>query len=236
MSRRTDRSSAVLAVTCLAAFLVLGGAGGAAVSQAPPSNSVGTAQLKNNAVTTPKIKNAAVVAAKIANNAVVAAKIASNAVASAKIAATPSRPRRSKNAVTTAKVQDGSLTAGDVAVGVLPPGSAAAASPRAAERRCSSDDDHEPRDRRGGRLRAAGEGVRDRLSAGSARSAVACRRGPTSTRARPRRRRQPATLSLIVLNTYNAAGTADSLLRRPRETGELREDHRPSRREPQHTS
>jgi hypothetical protein len=76
------------------------------VSQAPPSNSVGTAQLKNNAVTTPKIKNSAVAAAKIANNAVVAAKIASNAV-------------------TTEKVQDGSITAGDLAAGVLPPSSAA---------------------------------------------------------------------------------------------------------------
>ena len=116
MSRRLPyHSSAVLAVTCLAAFLVLGGAGGAAVSQAPPSNSVGTAQLKSNAVTTPKIKNSAVAAAKIANNAVVAAKIASNAVGSAKIAA---------NAVTTAKVADGSLTAADLAAGVLPPNSA----------------------------------------------------------------------------------------------------------------
>ena len=66
--------SPALVVACLALLLALGGIGGAAVTQAPPKNSVGTAQLKSNAVTTPKIKNNAVAAAKIASNAVVAAK------------------------------------------------------------------------------------------------------------------------------------------------------------------
>jgi hypothetical protein len=58
-----------LVVACVALLLVLGGTSGAAVSQAPPKNSVGTNQLKNNAVTTPKIKNNAVAATKIASNA-----------------------------------------------------------------------------------------------------------------------------------------------------------------------
>jgi hypothetical protein len=116
MSRlRSYRPSPALAVACIALFLVLGGTGGASVTQAPPKNSVGTAQLKNNAVTTPKIKNNAVAAAKIASNAVGSAKIASNAVTSAKIAG---------NAVTGEKVQDGSLAAADLATGVLPPSDA----------------------------------------------------------------------------------------------------------------
>jgi hypothetical protein len=116
MSRlRARRPTAGLAVACIALFLALGGTGGAVVSQAPPKNSVGTNQLKNNAVTTPKIKNNAVAAAKIASNAVVAAKIAGNAVTAAKIAC---------NAVTTDKVADGSLTAADMAAGVLPPSTA----------------------------------------------------------------------------------------------------------------
>jgi hypothetical protein len=115
---------AALAVACIALFLALGGTGGAVVSQAPPKNSVGTAQLKNNAVTTPKIKNNAVVAAKIAGNAVVAAKIASNAVGSAKIAASAvTADKVADNAVTTDKVADGSITA-DLAAGVLPPSTA----------------------------------------------------------------------------------------------------------------
>ena len=114
--------SPALVVACLALLLALGGIGGAAVTQAPPKNSVGTAQLKSNAVTTPKIKNNAVAAAKIASNAVVAAKIASNAVSSAKIAAgAVTADKVATDAVTTEKVQDGSITAADLAPGVVPP-------------------------------------------------------------------------------------------------------------------
>jgi hypothetical protein len=106
-------------------LLVLGSTGGAAVSQAPPANSVGTAQLKNNAVTSPKIKNNAVVAAKIAGNAVVAAKISSNAVTAAKIAGNAvTGVKIAANAVTGDKVQDGSLAAADFAPGALPPSDA----------------------------------------------------------------------------------------------------------------
>jgi hypothetical protein len=115
MSGTSFLPSPGLVVACVALLLVLGGTGGAAVSQAPPKNSVGTAQLKNNAVTTPKIKNNAVAAAKIAGNAVVAGKIASNAVTSPKIAA---------NAVTSDKVQDGSIGASDLAAGAVPPSTA----------------------------------------------------------------------------------------------------------------
>ena len=104
--------SPALVVACLALLLALGGVGGAAVTQAPPKNSVGTAQLKSNAVTTPKIKNNAVAAAKIASNAVVAAKIAAGAVTADKVAT---------DAVTTEKVQDGSITAADLAPSVVPP-------------------------------------------------------------------------------------------------------------------
>ena len=114
--------SPALVVACLALLLALGGIGGAAVTQAPPKNSVGTAQLKSNAVTTPKIKNNAVAAAKIASNAVVAAKIASSAVSSAKIAAgAVTADKVATDAVTTEKVQDGSITAADLAPGVVPP-------------------------------------------------------------------------------------------------------------------
>jgi len=117
--------SPALVVACLALLLALGGIGGAAVTQAPPKNSVGTAQLKSNAVTTPKIKNNAVAAAKIASNAVVAAKIASNAVGSAKIAAgAVTADKVATDAVTTEKVQDGSITAADLAPGVVPPSAA----------------------------------------------------------------------------------------------------------------
>ncbi len=122
---RAARLLSVTLAACLVLLLVLGGTGGAAVAQAPPSNSVGTAQLKNNAVTSPKIKNNAVVAAKIAGNAVVAAKIASNAVGSAKIASNAvTAPKIAANAVTGAKVQDGSLAAADLAAGVVPPSDA----------------------------------------------------------------------------------------------------------------
>jgi hypothetical protein len=124
--------SPALVVACLGLLLALGGIGGAAVTQAPPKNSVGTAQLKSNAVTTPKIKNNAVAAAKIASNAVVAAKIASNAVGSAKIASNAvssakiaagavTADKVATDAVTTEKVQDGSITAADLAPGVVPP-------------------------------------------------------------------------------------------------------------------
>ena len=133
MSRVSARlPSSALVVACLALLLALGGVGGAAVTQAPPKNSVGTAQLKSNAVTTPKIKNNAVAAAKIASNAVVAAKIASNAVGSAKIASNAvssakiaagavTADKVATDAVTTEKVQDGSITGADLAPGVVPP-------------------------------------------------------------------------------------------------------------------
>lgn len=111
MLRTIRMPSPAMVVACIALLLVLGGVSGAAVTQAPPKNSVGTAQLKNNAVTSAKIKNNAVVAAKIASNAVGAAKIAANAVTGAKIAS---------NAVTGEKVQDGSLAAADFAAGALP--------------------------------------------------------------------------------------------------------------------
>ena len=125
MSGKSFLPSPGLVVACVALLLVLGGTGGAAVSQAPPSNSVGTAQLKNNAVTTPKIKNNAVAAAKIASNAVVAAKIATNAVGAAKIAGNAvTGPKIAANAVTSDKVQDGAIGAADLAAGVLPPSSA----------------------------------------------------------------------------------------------------------------
>lgn len=115
---RSHRPSSAFAVSLMALFLALCGTGGAAVSAAPPKNSVGTNQLKNNAVTTAKIKNNAVTAAKIPSNAVVAAKIASNAVTGAKIAA---------NAVTGAKIADGSIAAADLAQGVVPPSAAVGA-------------------------------------------------------------------------------------------------------------
>jgi len=123
MSRLFARlPSPALVVASLALLLALGGIGGAAVTQAPPKNSVGTAQLKSNAVTTPKIKSNAVAAAKIASNAVVAAKIASSAVSSAKIAAgAVTADKVATDAVTTEKVQDGSITAADLAPGVVPP-------------------------------------------------------------------------------------------------------------------
>ena len=123
MSRVSARlPSSALVVACLALLLALGGVGGAAVTQAPPKNSVGTAQLKSNAVTTPKIKNNAVAAAKIASNAVGSAKIASNAVSSAKIAAgAVTADKVATDAVTTEKVQDGSITGADLAPGVVPP-------------------------------------------------------------------------------------------------------------------
>ena len=124
--------SPALVVASLALLLALGGIGGAAVTQAPPNNSVGAAQLKSNAVTTPKIKNNAVAAAKIASNAVVAAKIASNAVGSAKIASNAvssakiaagavTADKVATDAVTSEKVQDSSITAADLAPGVVPP-------------------------------------------------------------------------------------------------------------------
>jgi hypothetical protein len=95
------RPSPALVVACVALFVALSGVSFAAVEATVPNNSVGSAQLKSNAV----------VAAKIASNAVVAAKIASNAVTSAKIAS---------NAVNSAKVADGTLTAADFASGVVP--------------------------------------------------------------------------------------------------------------------
>jgi len=52
MSRVFTRlPSPALVVACLALLLALGGIGGAAVTQAPPKNSVGTPQIKNGAVT-----------------------------------------------------------------------------------------------------------------------------------------------------------------------------------------
>jgi hypothetical protein len=114
MSRRLPyRSSAVLTVTCLAAFLVLGGTGGAAVSQAPPNNSVGTSQLKNDAVTSPKIKGGAVQSSEIKDGAVAANDLHNDSVTNAKIG---------KNAVTATEVKDHSLLAVDFAVGQLPRG------------------------------------------------------------------------------------------------------------------
>jgi hypothetical protein len=122
---RAARLLSVTLAACLVLLLALGGTGGAAVAQAPPSNSVGTAQLKNNAVTSPKIKNNAVVAAKIASNAVVAAKLAGNAVVAGKIASNAvTAPKIAANAVTGDKVQDGSLAAADLAAGALPPSDA----------------------------------------------------------------------------------------------------------------
>ena len=115
MLRTTRLPSPALVIASLALLLVLGGTGGAAVAQAPPNASVGTAQLKDGAVTAAKIKNATIVAADIASNAVVAAKIKSSAVTGAKIAG---------NAVTGAKVADGSIGAADIAPGVLPPSDA----------------------------------------------------------------------------------------------------------------
>ena len=125
MPRKERLPSPAMVLACLALLLVLGGTSGAAVTQAPPNNSVGTAQLKNNAVTGAKIKSSAVVAAKIASDAVVAAKIASNAVVAAKIASNAvTNAKIANNAVAGAKVQDGSLAAADLASGVLPPSDA----------------------------------------------------------------------------------------------------------------
>jgi len=135
MPRSIRRPSAAIVASCVALFVALGGTSGAAVSQAPPKNSVGTAQLKDAAVTTPKLKNNAVAAAKIASNAVVAAKFASNAVVAGKIASNAvTNAKLGDGAVTTGKladgavsgdkVQDGSIAAADLASGVLPPSQA----------------------------------------------------------------------------------------------------------------
>ena len=206
------RSSAVLAVACLAVFLVLGGTGGAAVSQAPPSNSVGTAQLKSNAVTTPKIKNNAVVAAKIASNAVVAAKIASNAVASAKIAANAvTTAKIASNAVTTEKVQDGSITASDLAGGVLPPNSAAgrfANGPVTVGSGQTTITSLAIADAGNYVLLAKAYATSTSLGFGT----ISCRLQAGANFDESQAYvddGQPASLSLMVLSTYNAAGTAD---------------------------
>jgi hypothetical protein len=196
------RPLAVLVVTSLAAFLALGGTGGAAGTAAPPNNSVGTPQIKNNAVVAAKIKSNAVVAAKIASNAVVAAKIASNAVSSAKIAA---------NAVTSEKVQDGSITAGDLAAGVLPPSSAAgrfangpvnvgAAQTTIASLAIADAGNYVLFAKAYATAAPLGSGVIScRLQAGANfdESQGFVEDG------------KPTTLSVMVLNNYNAAGTAD---------------------------
>lgn len=195
------RPSPALGVACLALFLVLVSTGGAAVSAAPPNNSVGTAQLKNNAVTSAKIKNNAVTAAKIASNAVTSAKIASNAVAGAKIAS---------NAVTGAKVQDGSIAAADLASGVLPPSNAVGTfadgpiNVPTAEATIKSLS-----------IPAAGNYVilaKTYLTSAVLPGTVTCRLvagGNFDTSQAYVASGQPSTLSLIVLGNFTAAGTVN---------------------------
>jgi hypothetical protein len=105
-----------MVVAGIALLVALSGTGIAAVqATAPPSNSVGTSQLKNNAVTAAKIASNAVTAAKIATNGVSNAEIANNAVGNKKIAG---------DAVTTDKVKNGTLVAKDFKSGELPPATA----------------------------------------------------------------------------------------------------------------
>ena len=183
MSGKSYLPSPGLVVACVALLLVLGGTGGAAVSQAPPKNSVGAAQLKSNAVTTPKIKNNAVVAAKIASNAVGAAKIASNAVTGPKIAA---------NAVTSEKVQDGSIGAADLAAGVLPTSTALGRSrERACRRRVDSGHRRQPHDPQLPETTWCGRRHTRRQRCSPEPSPVGSKQGPTSTR--PRRTSPPTS-------------------------------------------
>jgi hypothetical protein len=75
MPRRVSpRPSPALVVASLALLVALGGTSIAAVS-AVPSNSVGTAQLKNNAVTSAKIKDAQVTSADISNSTITATDV-----------------------------------------------------------------------------------------------------------------------------------------------------------------
>ncbi len=193
--------SPTMVLASLALLLVLAGTGGAAVAQAPPKGSVNTAQLKDNAVTSPKIKGSAVVAGKIASNAVTSAKIASNAVTGAKIAG---------NAVTGAKVQDGSLGAADFAAGVVPPSDAFGrflngpiAVPISATTIGSLT------------IPQAGSYVvlgKAYFTSGALAGTVTCRLeagtnfDESQTRAEPDK---PSTMSLMVLNTFAAAGSVN---------------------------
>lgn len=77
------RPSAPMVISLLALFMSLGGVGYAAVSL--PSNSVGTAQIRNDAVTYKKIMPEAVGAVRLANNGVTTSKIRNGAVSYKKI-------------------------------------------------------------------------------------------------------------------------------------------------------
>ena len=153
-------------------------------------------------MTTPKIKNSAVAAAKIASNAVASAKIAANAVTTAKIAS---------NAVTTDKVQDGSITAADLAAGVLPPSSAAgrfANGPLNVGSAQTTITSLAVADAGNYVLLAKAYATASPLGFGT----ISCRlqAGANFDESQAYvEDGQPATLSLMVLNTYNAAGTAD---------------------------
>jgi hypothetical protein len=89
------------AMSSIAVFLLLGGAGALAAAKqksAVPKNSVGTKQLRRNAVSAEKIKPEAITKQKLRTGAVITAKLADNSV-------------------TSSKVQDGSIGAGEIADG-----------------------------------------------------------------------------------------------------------------------
>jgi hypothetical protein len=91
------------AMSSIAVFLLLGGAGALAASKkgsAVPRNSVGTKQLKTNAVSTEKIKPEAITKQKLRTAAVITAKIADSAV-------------------TSSKLQDGAIGSAEIAEGAV---------------------------------------------------------------------------------------------------------------------
>ena len=89
---RAPRPSPGLVVACLALVIVSAQPVAAAVSALVPTNSVGTAQLKDGAVTTPKLRDGAVNARKIALGTITGARIANGSVGLLDLAAS-ARPR-----------------------------------------------------------------------------------------------------------------------------------------------
>lgn len=93
------------AMSSIAVFLLLGGAGALAASKkgsAVPKNSVGTKQLRRNAVSAEKIKPEAITKQKLRTAAVITAKLADGAVTASKVG---------DGAIGSAKLADGSVAA-----------------------------------------------------------------------------------------------------------------------------
>lgn len=87
------------AMSSLAVFLLLGGAGALAATK--QTKKIGTTQLKASAVTAGKIKNRAVITSKLAAAAVSTDKLADGAV---------TNPKLADNAVSTAKLANDAVT------------------------------------------------------------------------------------------------------------------------------